>query len=437
MHTVPAVLLGALALFCPSTQGRVTNTPYTVFEQLHGPPTGWTELSTPLSGSTPLTLQIHLSSPALADFEQKVLDISTPGHPSYGAHMSRDELAAAIAPADGAASTVLSWLDTQGLGSSAVVDHDWVTVNTTVSQAEALMQTKYATFQNSASGNKLPRTLMVRLPAAVAGVIDLIQPTTAMLSPKANTAILNSAGNKNIKKLPVPANKLVESSDVCVDSAVTPKCVRQLYNFENYTAHAGTGAIGVSGYLDEWVQDTDLAMFLGKYEPKLNGSGYEVVSISGGQNVQNPPDASIFSVAEANLDMQWSVVLTSPIKSIFYTTGGLAPFIPDAEEPNNANEPYLDQIRYLLDLDDKNLPNVLTTSYGEAEITVPLSYRLTVCNLYARLGARGVSILFASGDDGPGYGCVSNDGKNTTMFTPNFPASCVRAASCLHCLFLL
>ena len=29
-----------------------------------------------------------------------------------------------------------------------------------------------------------------------------------------------------------------------------------------------------------------------------------------------------------------------------------------------------------------------------------------------------------SGDGGPGDGCMSNDGKNTTKFQPQFPASC-------------
>lgn len=40
------------------------------------------------------------------------------------------------------------------------------------------------------------------------------------------------------------------------------------------------------------------------------------------------------------------------------------------------------------------------------------------------MGARGVSILFSSGDTGVGSACQTNDGKNTTRFLPIFPASC-------------
>ena len=44
--------------------------------------------------------------------------------------------------------------------------------------------------------------------------------------------------------------------------------------------------------------------------------------------------------------------------------------------------------------------------------------------MFAQLGARGVSVLFSSGDSGVGDACVSNDGKNTTEFQPQFPAAC-------------
>lgn len=46
------------------------------------------------------------------------------------------------------------------------------------------------------------------------------------------------------------------------------------------------------------------------------------------------------------------------------------------------------------------------------------------CSLFAQLGARGVSIIFSSGDTGVGSACQTNDGKNTTRFLPIFPAAC-------------
>ena len=62
---------------------------------------------------------------------------------------------------------------------------------------------------------------------------------------------------------------------------------------------------------------------------------------------------------------------------------------------------------------------------------VPESYARRVCAGFAQLGARGVSLLFASGDYGVGDGsadpeynrCITNDGRNATRFMPSFPAS--------------
>ena len=53
-------------------------------------------------------------------------------------------------------------------------------------------------------------------------------------------------------------------------------------------------------------------------------------------------------------------------------------------------------------------------------------------NLFYSIGARGVSLMFSSGDGGVGDGdanatttqCLSNDGKNKTIFIPEFPSSC-------------
>ncbi|KAK7696298.1 hypothetical protein QCA50_000952 [Cerrena zonata] len=83
-------------------------------------------------------------------------------------------------------------------------------------------------------------------------------------------------------------------------------------------------------------------------------------------------------------------------------------------------------------LNQTNPPQVISTSYGDVEQTVPESYARLVCQGFAQLGARGVSLFFSSGDNGVGDGnsdpktqsCQSNDGRNATQFLPVFPASC-------------
>ncbi|KAH9044062.1 subtilisin-like protein [Lactarius deliciosus] len=68
------------------------------------------------------------------------------------------------------------------------------------------------------------------------------------------------------------------------------------------------------------------------------------------------------------------------------------------------------------------LPQTISTSYGAIERLYPMEYATQLCLLFAQLGARGASVLFASGDYGVGEGnCRTNDG--TVRFAPLFPAT--------------
>ncbi|KAH9057491.1 hypothetical protein EDB87DRAFT_1578691 [Lactarius vividus] len=70
-----------------------------------------------------------------------------------------------------------------------------------------------------------------------------------------------------------------------------------------------------------------------------------------------------------------------------------------------------------------SIPLTITTSYGD-EQTVLEDYAKSTCTLFARLGLRGVSVLFASGDRGVGRGvCMANDDSGKVRFLPIFPAS--------------
>jgi tripeptidyl-peptidase-1 len=134
-----------------------------------------------------------------------------------------------------------------------------------------------------------------------------------------------------------------------------------------------------------------------------------------------------YNSREANLDTQFGLALTYHSSVTFYSTAGLAPVVLDLDQPDpkhNRNEPYLDQLRYFLSFSDEDLPTVLSTSYDENEQNVPESYTTTVCNMFAQLGARGVSAIFSLGDSGLGVSCKTNDEKITTRFLPNFPSSC-------------
>lgn len=102
-----------------------------------------------------------------------------------------------------------------------------------------------------------------------------------------------------------------------------------------------------------------------------------------------------------------------------------SPLIPTKDQPReSSNEPYLEYLTFLLALPDSALPQTISTSYAEEEQSVPLEYSLKVCNMFMQLGARGVSVIFSSGDSGPGNNCISNTDNATVTLGPTFPAGC-------------
>ncbi|KAF8263318.1 hypothetical protein EI94DRAFT_1700950 [Lactarius quietus] len=79
-------------------------------------------------------------------------------------------------------------------------------------------------------------------------------------------------------------------------------------------------------------------------------------------------------------------------------------------------------LKFLLDLE--HIPPTINISWANPETSVPWTYYATpLCNLFAQLGLRGVSVLIASGDNGVCHGNCQ-DGAGSVRFYTMFPASC-------------
>ena len=173
----------------------------------------------------------------------------------------------------------------------------------------------------------------------------------------------------------------------------------------------------------------DTEKFLKKYRPEFVSSAksFKTFSINGGELNDGPLNATAAAAGksrEANLDVQAIAGISGKTPIVSFSTGGRPPFIPDLTVVENDSEPYLVWVNWLLQ--QRSIPNVISTSYGEPEQTVPRSYAERVCKQFAAVGVRGTTLFFSSGDRGLGgtNKCYTNDGKNTYKFTPNFPASC-------------
>jgi tripeptidyl-peptidase I len=365
-------------------------------------------------------MRLSVNIPQYSDFEKRVMDISTPGHELYGKHMSRSEVDSYLTAAPEVAARIVRWLNRFGIPSEQIRNAgNMFTFTASVEQAEAMLNTQY--YYWFRDGKQLIRTLQYSVDSDVRDFINMIQPTTYFNQPQAH--IVKPTSLKT--NFAWPNSTRYDNSD-CND-VITPECLRKLYQLGNYTNPLDKrNILGISGFLEEYAQYDDWLQFASIHDPNSLATNrtFSVESIEGGLNLQYAFNDS----SEANLDIQYTMSLTGDTPVTYFTTAGRGPLVLDSDQKLignvTTNEPYLEELHYLLSLPDERLPKVLSTSYGENEQSVPRSFAENVCFLIAQLGARGVSVIFSSGDSGVGSSCISNDGSNSTRFLPVFPASC-------------
>ena len=73
---------------------------------------------------------------------------------------------------------------------------------------------------------------------------------------------------------------------------------------------------------------------------------------------------------------------------------------------------------------DADVPKLFSTSYGEDEESIPMQWSVRTNNEFMKAGARGISLLFASGDSGASgdNGC-DKDSKGNDISYLNGPAA--------------
>jgi tripeptidyl-peptidase-1 len=305
-----------------------------------------------------------------------------------------------------------------------------------VHAVESLLDTKYYIYEHE-DGSYIVRAPVWSLPVHLHDHIDAVQPTTSFFKPKAfrsNVKPINNwkHGIAVSEMTATEASSTLSVEKACNVSAVTSKCLRTLYDTINYTPQVpGKNKVGLNDFLGESNNRSDIEIFLKMQRPDAVSEAYsfKFEVIAGGSDQQSPDNATQLAAGtdlEGNLDAETLIGIDYPTPLIAFTTGGSPPFIPDINTPTDTNEPYLTWLTYVLAQPASALPQTISTSYGDDEQSVPKSYATKVCNEFAQLGARGISLIFASGDDGvgPNGTCFSNDGKNTSTFLPEFPAAC-------------
>lgn len=375
---------------------------------LQGIPPGWVEGPEP-DGTESIMLRVGLAQSGADHFQRRLIEISTPGQPGYGQFMSKEAVEDILRASDEAHSVVSSWLVKAGIF-NFTSETQWVTVFATVSEAQALLGTRYKWYMRSSAEQKLAirklRTLQYCIPDDVASHIDLIEPTIYFDQPHPSYSSFNCVQ--------------LTSTGSCNWDAITPSCLRDMYNA--YTdSHEHEAPVAIASFVKEYARYSDLALFEERYAPYAMNQSFRVVEVAGGLNEQN----SSLDATEANSDVQYMKAISAPAPLFEYSVG---------YGHGNRPDGFLDLLLYMLAQPNDALPSTISVSYGEEESTVPKNYAIRVCNMFGQLGARGVSVLFASGDYGVGLRCQKPGNSATSRFGPMFPASCpwVTSVGAIH-----
>lgn len=451
----------AIALLGLSITSTVLAASTVVLEQAKEIPPGWS-FHHNASASDRITLFVALKEPGMDELKAKLHQ----RHASSG-HLTRDQVHQLRQPAQETTDAVSGWLRSRG------VRHfhqqgSLISFEASAQMVKSLFQADLAYYAYDGSdADPLLRALSYTVPAQLRGYIDFVHPITNFMPPRprggrhrrpwprprpkppkwwwpmpaaptsTRPSITTSTSTSTFRPIgipTIPASPDEQEPNLPCLVATLPDCIKKLYNITYSAAAPSPVRFGVAGFLEQWILYSDVAEFLDIYAPHLADLSppynFSVELFNGGTNPQDSPrNAGI----EASLDVQYAMALGYPTNVVYYVTGGRGTKLDAATgkplpAEQSDNEPFLEFLEALLAKDDAQLPHVLSVSYADDELGVPRPYALRVCDMFAALAARGVSVLAATGDGGAaGTGqtqCVSNDGQRRRMYVPTFPASC-------------
>lgn len=334
-------------------------------------PAGWVALG-PAPRDHTLELTFAVKQTHTAQLEATLLEVSDPDSASYGQWLSNEDVHALVAPEPASREAVRSFLAAHGAEAhDATPNGDFVTASVTVAQAERMLGATYQAWRHGPSGHVVHRTDRYHLPAHVAAAVDFVSPTVQLPT--------------------IAAPRVAERGAAGPSRGNTPDSLRTLYGVGSDKGGASPKTKqAVTAFLGQLYNASDLTSFYQKYWPSGDASKIGMVGDA-------PPG---LGGVESMLDIEYVTGMGGDVPTEFWGFTGHAP-------DNKENEPFLKWLQVVDSKPDSSVPQLFSTSYGEDEDSVTPAYAGRVVAEFQKIGARGISLLFASGDSG----CARDNGK--------------------------
>ncbi|KAI0123774.1 peptidase S8/S53 domain-containing protein [Xylariales sp. AK1849] len=456
-----AALLGVADIVaCRPAPGHV------VHEKREMAPEQWTMIA-PASADTPLDLRIALKESNLEHAEGFLLEVSHPKSVKYGQFWTPQQVIAAFMPSEEAVLHTTNWLlqsNVEAWRMAPSPGRNWIKVNSTVGEAERLLDTTYNLYQND-EGMVMVACESYSVPAEIQPYIEFVSPTIQFDTRSGTIGKRVEHRDTIIPKVQEAVS--VEDPDSLANCSqiTTPACLRALYNLPEEGEVVEGNSYGIVEFSPQSFNQTDLNVFYSMYAKNVpNNTAPIVVGIDGGVLVTS--EGSTLR-GESNLDLCYAIGLVHPQDVTLFQVGDDVGSDPatnnnfldaldgsyctfeggdnsdwDATYPHekSANTPNAYEGEPMCGTD--NATYVISVSYGRNEGDRPNSYTDRECREWLKLGLMGVTAVFASGDSGvagingqclqdngapapvgASYGHF-NPGKSITDMKVVFPASC-------------
>ncbi|NWX16279.1 TPP1 peptidase, partial [Aegotheles bennettii] len=307
-----------------------------------------------------------------------------------GRYLSLEQVRDLVQPSPTALLTVLKWLRGHGVESCrSVTTLDFLECHMPAGVAERLLPG--AEFHRYVKGQQsvVRSPLSYAVPEEVAEHIDFVGGLHRF-----------PAGRKVVSRAEEASGQR-PGGRAGFHLGVTPAVLRKRYNMTG----ADVGLLSnhsqaCAQFLEQYFHQADLAEFM-----QLFGSSFshrsQVDRVIGHQGKGK-------AGLEASLDVEYIMSTGANISTWVFSNAGR----------HESQEPFLAWLLLLSNM--SSLPWVHSVSYGDDEDSLSLAYMERVNVEFMKAAARGLTILFASGDDGAG--CRRVSGGNHT-FRPSFPAS--------------
>jgi len=343
-------------------------------------PEGWTIENTVVDLDEEVPIILGLKQKNKDKLDQLFWAVSDPKSSQYGQYLSLERLTKLVSPSEATLKQVNSWLEKKQLTSACSLSKskDFLRCSLSRGTIQKVFQTEYSEFFHAPSKARVVRALRFVVPEDLIGAIDLV------------SGIVGFPIKHSIKKVNKPKN-----GEVGTVINITPKVLRQRYQVpEDLIGSQPSNAQAVAEFQAQYYSPDDLTQFFTTYVPGSNAS--KIVKVVGTNDPSSPQ-------IEASLDVQYIM--------------GVAPNVPTWFWSNPQFDFWSDLTNWVAQIGDTtNPPYVHSISYGSQGNYPAESYRSRLDTEFQKLGVRGLSIIFASGDSGTGCSfCIK--------FQPSFPAT--------------